>query len=224
MRTAAPAAALLAALALTGAGAGAARAQAVPTASGREGELSTAQQIDAWVKSAPPPAAAGAPRAPLVVSSSDPAWADAEGATLTRRLEGAPLPYGASPLARTIADGQVHGEVGAEVGNLGYGGYAVASGKVAKDVYVQVGVSDYEASGKARRYRGGYGYGPGAYGPGGYGPGGYGFVPGGYGYGGYGGYAPAGGRSLSLSAAWLPGHDTPDEPWRKPAPPVTPAY
>ena len=185
--------------------AGAAHAQTVTTASGRDNELSTAQQIDAWVRSAPP--AVVAPRAPLVVSSSDPAsspWADAEdGATFTRRVVGPPLPYDASPLARTIADGQVHGEVGAEVGNLGYGGYGVVSGKVARDVYVQVGVSDYERTGRARRYRGGYGYG--GYGPGAYGSGGYG---------GYGGYAP-GGRSLSISAAWLPGHDKPDEPWRR---------
>lgn len=194
--------------------AGAAQAQAVPTAAGREGEISTAQQIDQWVKSAPPvAAAAGAQRAPLVVSSSDASspWADEEDgrATFTRRVIGTPLPYDASPLARTLADGQLHGEVGAEVGTGGYGGYGVVSGKVAKDVYVQLGVSDYESNGRGRRYRGSaYGGGYGGYGAG-YG----GYAPGGYGSG---GYAAPSGRSLSLSAAWLPGHDAPDEPWRRP--------
>lgn len=208
MRTALPTAA---ALLLTLAGAGAAHAQAVATAAGREQELSTAQQIDRWVQAAPP---ASAQRAPLVVSSSDTSspWADEEGAaTFTRRVVGPPLPFDASPLARTVADGQLHGEVGGEVGTAGYGGYAVASGKVAKDVYVQVGVSDYERTGRGRRFRSGYGdpgYGYGA-GYGGYGAPGFG------GYGG--GYAP-GGRSLSVTAAWLPGHDAPDEPWRRPAP------
>ncbi len=218
MRSALPVPAALAlALALAG---GAAHAQAVPTAAGREGEISTAQQIDQWVKAAPPAAAAASSqRAPLVVSSSDPSspWADEEDgrATFTRRVIGPPLPYDASPLARTIADGQLHGEVGAEIGTGGYGGYAVASGKVAKDVYVQLGVSDYEGTGRGRRYRGYGGYGAGY---GGHGAGYGGYAPGGYG----GSYASPGGRSLSVTAAWLPGHDA-DEPWRRPTV-TTPAY
>ena len=68
------------------------------------------------------------------------------------------IPYDAPPIARTLADGRIHGEVGAEYGNRGYGGYGVASGPLGDRGAVQIGVSDYQGTGSRR---GGYGYGNG---------------------------------------------------------------
>lgn len=141
-RVLAPSLAGLAALAL----AGAAAAQPVATAQGREGELSTAQQIEAWTHDdAPPPARVIRPgAAPL---GADSPWADGLATPLPI------IPFDAPPIARTLADGRIHGEVGAEVGNRGYGGYAVASGPLGKNGAVQVGVSDFQGTGGRR---GGY--------------------------------------------------------------------
>ena len=153
MRLAAPA--LILGLAL----AGAASAQPVATAAGRDGELNaravaapaagptltTAQQIDEWLAQAPPPTAASRAGA----GPGGP-WDDDSGVTLTRRV----IPLDAPPLARTLADGQVHGEAGAEFGNLGYGGYGVVSGPLGKNGAVQIGVSHFEGNGGGRRWRG----------------------------------------------------------------------
>ena len=141
-------AAVLLGLAVAGS---AAQAQTVATAQGREGELSTARQIEAWLREAPPVAPP-----PPVRAASDPTSPWAEG--LADSDGPAPLPWDAPPAARTLIDGKIHGEVGAEVGNRGYGGYAVASGPLGKDGYVQVGVSRYEATGRrARAYGDGSG-------------------------------------------------------------------
>ena len=125
--------------------AGAAAAQTVPTAAGRDGELSTQAQIDAWLSEAPP-----ATPTSRAGAGSDSPWADGLATPIPQPVFG----YGGSPLERTLIDGQVHGEVGAEFGNRGYGGYGVVSGPLGKNGYVQIGVSDYQGTG---RYRGGYG-------------------------------------------------------------------
>ncbi len=127
--------------------AGAASAQAVPTAQGRGDELTTAQQIEAWTRDAPP-----ASTAPPTLAASrgalgaDSPWAEGGGPVPF-------IPYDAPPIARTMTDGRIHGEVGAEVGNRGYGGYAVASGPLGDHGAVQVGVSDFQGTGGRR---GGY--------------------------------------------------------------------
>lgn len=140
-----PAIALCTVLAL--AGAGAATAQPVATAQNRGDELSTAAQIDAWTREAPP--ATGPVILPASRSGVGPGSPWAEG--LASPL--AALPFDAPPIARTLADGRIHGEVGAEVGNRGYGGYGVASGPLGKNGAVQVGVSDFQGTGGRR---GGY--------------------------------------------------------------------
>ena len=60
------------------------------------------------------------------------------------------LPFDAPPIARTMVDGRVHGEAGAEYGNRGYGGYGVASGPLGDHGAVQVGVSDFHGTGGPR--------------------------------------------------------------------------
>ena len=132
---------------LSGAFAGAAAAQPVATAQGRGDELSTAQQIDAWTREAPPPTGPVIlPSARSGLGAGSP-WADGLASPLVV------LPYDAPPIARTLADGKVHGEVGAEAGNRGYGGYGIASGPLGKNGAVQVGVSDFQGTGGRR---GGY--------------------------------------------------------------------
>ena len=125
--------------------AGAAMAQPVATAQGRGDEISTAAQIDAWTREAPQPTA------PVILPSSRSGvgspWADGLAGPLVV------VPYDAPPIARTLVDGKVHGEVGAEYGNRGYGGYGVASGPLGKNGAVQVGVSDFQGTGGRR---GGY--------------------------------------------------------------------
>ena len=128
-------------------GVGAAGAQTVPTAAGREGELSTSAQIDAWLSEAPAPTPVSRAGA-----GADSPWADGLATPIPQPLFG----YGGSPLERTIIDGRPHGEVGFEVGNRGYGGYGVASAPLGKNGYVQIGISDYQGTGRDR-YRGGYG-------------------------------------------------------------------
>lgn len=144
---------LCAALALTGAltGAGAAAAQPVATAQNRGDELSTAEQIAEFTRA--PPAAPGQvilPASRSGLGGGSP-WAEGLAGPLPF------IPYDAPPIARTLADGRIHGEVGAEYGNRGYGGYATASGPLGKNGAVQVGVSDYQATGRRRDY--GYGSG-----------------------------------------------------------------
>lgn len=124
--------------------AGAAAAQTVSTAKGRGDELTTAQQIAEWTRDAPPAAAPptlSASREGLGAASP---WAEG--------LAGpAPfIPYDAPPIARTMTDGRIHGEAGAEYGNRGYGGYAVASGPLGDHGAVQVGVSDFRGTGGRR--------------------------------------------------------------------------
>ena len=143
-----PALALCAVLVLTGAGAAA--AQPVATARDRGDELSTADQIDAWTRDAPPatgPVILPSSRAGLGAASP---WAEGLGGPLVV------IPYDAPPIARTLVDGRIHGEVGAEYGNRGYGGYATASGPLGSNGAVQVGVSDFQGTGGRR---GGYGAG-----------------------------------------------------------------
>lgn len=159
-RPAWPAVSLALALALMG-GAAAAQAQPVATAQGREGELSTAQQIAAWTQEddSPPPARplratpAGAPGVVGVTGvgpgvgpglGADSPWAEGLAPAL------AFIPFDAPPIARTLADGRIHGEVGAEVGNRGYGGYATASGPLGPNGAVQVSVSDFQGTGGGR--------------------------------------------------------------------------
>ncbi len=128
-------------------GAGAARAQPVATAQGRGDELTTAQQIDAWTRDAPPAAPAGPVIRATRETALDSPWADGLAPPI------AFIPFDAPPIARTLADGRIHGEAGAEYGNRGYGGYAVASGPLGDHGAVQVGVSDYQGTG-GRRWSG----------------------------------------------------------------------
>ena len=130
--------------------AGSAAAQPVATASARGDELTTAEQIAAWTRDAPP-----APTAAPVIRPSPSAGLGAD----SPWAAGGPLvvvPFDAPPIARTMVDGKVHGEVGAEYGNRGYGGYGVASGPLGPNGAVQVGVSDFQGTGG---HRGGYGSG-----------------------------------------------------------------
>ncbi len=140
--------------AAAGFAAGAAGAQTVATAQNRSGEPTTAQQIDAWVKEGPPPTTAAAPP-PQVASRGgagpDSPWADGLDSPLPLPV----IPWDAPPIVRTLADGRVHGEVGAEIGTGGYGGYAVASGPLGRNGALQIGVSDFQPTGRARRYYGG---------------------------------------------------------------------
>lgn len=189
--------------------AGGASAQTVATAQGREGELaaaersatgsasaaagaplSTAQQIDAWLNEAPPSSLASRGGA-----GPDGPWSDAE-ATAETRFSRRVIPIDGPPIARTLADGRVHGEAGAEIGTLGYGGYGIVSGPLGPNGALQIGVSHYQGwggggYGGAHRWRG----------------------------------APNGGvTGLSLSAAWAPGRRIPDAPViYTPTAPATPA-
>ena len=121
--------------------AGAARAQPVATAGARGDELSTAQQIDAWTHDGAAAAQPPTPRAAHGDVPVDSPWAEGLAPTLPL------LPYDAPPIARTLVDGRIHGEAGAEYGNRGYGGYATASGPLGQNGAVQVGVSDFRGTG-----------------------------------------------------------------------------
>ena len=149
--------ALLSLLALGGllAAAGGAQAQVVATAGGRGDELSTAAQIDAWTQDpSDTPARVIRPSAARAGLGEASPWAEGLAGPIPF------IPFDAPPIARTLADGRIHGEVGAEVGNRGHGGYAVASGPLGPNGAVQVAVSDYRNTG-GRRDGYGYGYGNG---------------------------------------------------------------
>lgn len=140
--------------------AGAAAAQPVATAQGRADELSTARQIDVWTREAPSAAADADGRVILPASSSGLGAVGLEGEGADRPT--VIVPWDAPPIARSLVDGRIHGEVGAEYGNRGYGGYAVASGPLGPNGAVQVGVSDFQGTDRRRGgYGSGYGYGNG---------------------------------------------------------------
>lgn len=190
--------------------AGAASAQTVATAQGRDGELAaatsasaaassaapvapgaaltTSQQIDAWLSEAPPSTLASRAGA-----GPDGPWSDEDAAGQTRFTRRMLAPIDAPPIVRTLTDGQIHGEAGAEIGTLGYGGYGVVSGPLGKNGALQIGVSHYEGWGGDRSRRLGGRYGGGS------------------------------STGVSLSASWAPRQQIPDAPVVYTPAPLTPA-